>query len=257
MIRPGLVSITFRKLTPREIVDLVAKSGLETIEWGGDIHVPHGDVVAATEVAKMTADAGLRTAAYGSYYRVGHEEPIPFERIVVSAMMLEAPTIRVWPGRRGSADADDAYRAHVVSESQRIAAMAQDAGLTLSFEYHGHTLTDTGESARRLMEEIDHPAMRCYWQAAIDTSVEDRLGSLRGILPHLTNLHVYHWQPGAERWPIAKGAEEWRQYLEIVAGTGREHAAMIEFVRDDSEDAFIADAMTLRAWTDAANNLSG
>ena len=255
MIRPGLVSITFRKLTPREIVDLAAKSGLETIEWGGDIHVPHGDVGAATSAAKMTADAGLKTAAYGSYYRVGHEEPVPFERIVVSAIMLDAPTIRVWAGRRGSADADDAYRAEVVSESQRIAAMAQDAGLTVSFEYHRNTLTDTGKSARRLMEEIDHPAVRCYWQPPIGAPVEDCLGGLRGILPHLTNVHVYHWDPGAERRPIAEGAEEWRQYLEVVAGTGREHAAMIEFVRDNSEEAFIADAMTLNAWTDAANDL--
>ena len=257
MIRPGLVSITFRKLTQREIVDLVAKSGLETIEWGGDIHVPHGDVGAATAAAKMTADAGLRTAAYGSYYRVGHEEPIPFERIVVSAMMLEAPTIRVWAGKQGSAGADDAYRAHVVSESQRIGAMARDAGLTVSFEYHRNTLTDTGESARRLMEEIDHSAVHCCWQPPIDISVEDRLGGLRGILPHLTNLHVYHWDPGAERRPIAEGAEEWRRYLEVVAGSGREHAAMIEFVRDNSEEAFIADAMTLKTWTDAANDLSG
>ncbi len=32
MIRPGLVSITFRKLSPRQIVDLVTQAGLDAIE---------------------------------------------------------------------------------------------------------------------------------------------------------------------------------------------------------------------------------
>ena len=44
MIHTGLVSVTFRKLEPAEIVDLVKQAGLQGIEWGGDIHVPHGDI---------------------------------------------------------------------------------------------------------------------------------------------------------------------------------------------------------------------
>ena len=36
MIHPGLVSITFRELSPREIVKLVADGGLVGIEWGGE-----------------------------------------------------------------------------------------------------------------------------------------------------------------------------------------------------------------------------
>ncbi len=257
MIRPGLVSITFRLLTPRKIVDMVAESGLETIEWGGDIHVPHGDVGAAQEAAKMTADAGLKTAAYGSYYWVGHEEPVPFERIVVSAMMLKAPTIRVMAGKQGSDAADDAYRAQVASEARRIASMAEDADMTITLEYHRKTLTDTGESARRLMEEIDHPAVHSGWQPPIDISVEDRLAGLQGVLPYLSTLHVFHWHPGATRLALADGAEPWGRYLEAAAGTGRDHAAMLEFVLDDSEEAFRADAIALKAMTDAANNLGG
>ena len=40
----GLVSVTFRDKTPAEIVSEVKKAGLDAIEWGGDVHVPHGDV---------------------------------------------------------------------------------------------------------------------------------------------------------------------------------------------------------------------
>ena len=43
MIKIGLVSISFRDLFPKQIVDMVAEVGLDAIEWGGDVHVPHGD----------------------------------------------------------------------------------------------------------------------------------------------------------------------------------------------------------------------
>jgi len=70
MIFPGLVSITFRKLSPEQIIELVRKAGLSGIEWGGDIHVPHGDIARAKEVKSMTKEAGLRVAVYGSYYHL-------------------------------------------------------------------------------------------------------------------------------------------------------------------------------------------
>ena len=48
--RTGLVSVTFRKLTPEKIIELVSEAGLNAIEWGGDVHVPHGDLKRAAEV---------------------------------------------------------------------------------------------------------------------------------------------------------------------------------------------------------------
>ena len=71
MIYSGLVSVTFRALSPAEIVELVARAGLEGIEWGGDVHAPHGDVARARDVYRRTVDAGLAIPSYGSYYRPG------------------------------------------------------------------------------------------------------------------------------------------------------------------------------------------
>ena len=42
MNRAGLVSITFRNKTPREIVALMKRAGLSQVEWGGDVHVKPG-----------------------------------------------------------------------------------------------------------------------------------------------------------------------------------------------------------------------
>ncbi len=41
--RAGLVSVTFRQLSPEEIVRVAREAGLTVIEWGGDVHVPPGD----------------------------------------------------------------------------------------------------------------------------------------------------------------------------------------------------------------------
>jgi hypothetical protein len=51
--------VTFRSLEPAEIVKLADRAGLDGIEWGGDVHVPHGDVTKASEVYKMTSSMGL------------------------------------------------------------------------------------------------------------------------------------------------------------------------------------------------------
>ena len=108
MFSPGLVSITFRQLTviaPDEwrgiehsyrrgvapIIALVTQAGLAAVEWGGDVHVPHGDEAQARTVARMGADAGLDVAAYGAYYRVGHPETGPFKSVLASAVALGAP----------------------------------------------------------------------------------------------------------------------------------------------------------------------
>src|SRR6187549_164575 len=94
----GLVSVTFRQLPPREIVDLARRAELGGIEWGGDVHVPAGDAGRAREVRAMTEDAGLSIVAYGSYYRAGEEDEAAFAPVLDSACALGAPAIRIWAG---------------------------------------------------------------------------------------------------------------------------------------------------------------
>ena len=251
MIRSGLVSVTFRRMSPRQIVDLVSEAGLEAIEWGGDGHVPHGQVSTAREVASMTRDAGLAVAAYGSYYRVGvsEEQGLSFGAVLETAVALQAPVIRVWAGNRGSALADDAYWAAVVADSLRIADLAQAAGVAVAYEYHPNTLTDTKDAAQRLIGETSHANIWCYWQQPPGMEAEACRQELRAVLPRLSHLHV-NWRPrtlqGSERRPLAEGADAWASFLRIAAGSGRDHAAMIEFVHGDTPAQFLEDAEVLK-----------
>jgi sugar phosphate isomerase/epimerase len=249
MIRSGLVSITFRKLSPRQIVDLVAQAGLSGIEWGGDVHVPHGDLRQARRVCRMTREARLGVVSYGSYYRVGVDGMGPFEPIVDTAVELGAPVVRIWAGDRASADADTAYRARVVHESRRVADLAGRAGVAVAYEFHPRTLTDTNESARALLQDIAHDNVESYWQPPPGASVPANLAGLEAVLPWLRHLHVFAWHGvTGERLPLADGEEGWMQYLRKAASTRRDHSALIEFVRGDAPEAFVQDAATLRGW---------
>jgi len=250
MIRSGLVSITFRQLSAEEIILLVARAGLEGIEWGGDVHVPPGNLARAREVRRRTADAGLALPSYGSYYRVGLAEPAPFDAVLDTAVALGAPVVRVWAGEKGSAEADGEYRRQVVEDSRRISDRAAEAGVTVAYEFHGNTLTDTNASAARLLEEVARDNIRCYWQPAKGMTAEERLAGLQAILDRLCHLHVFAWgEESNQRMPLSAGREHWMTYLRAVASASRrEHFALLEFVRNDDPAAFLEDAPALKAW---------
>jgi sugar phosphate isomerase/epimerase len=251
MLLPGLVSITFRQLGPAAIIELVRTAGGRAIEWGGDIHVPHGDLVAARQVGDLTRAAGLEVAAYGAYYRlaVSETDGLPFARVLATALALGAPLVRVWAGNRSSQNADAASRAAVVADARRVAAAAHTAGIAVACEFHGGTLTDTNESARRFYSEVDHPNLKAYWQPPVGDTVEYGVAGLRSLLPRLANIHAFHWGPTpAQRQPLSAGAEPWRKYLAVARTTGQRHHVLLEYVADDDPANFTRDLATLREW---------
>lgn len=243
MITTGVLSVTFRKLTARAIVALSTQAGLHGLEWGGDVHVPQGDLAAAREVRRMTEDAGLAVLAYGSYFRCRPGEA--FEPVLASAMALGAPLIRIWAGERGSDQADDAYRAGVAEQARACAALAAQHGIAVAFEFHGNTLTDTLDSTQTLLAAT--PGLRTLWQPPHDMDEAQRLSGLRALLPWLANVHVFHWRmPDRARLPLADGEALWRERLALAAQCGHDLAAMLEFVRDDDPAQFLQDADVLK-----------
>ncbi len=250
MLHTGLLSVTFRKLSPQEIVSLVVEAGLEAIEWGGDVHVPPGNVELASEVRQLTEEAGLKVASYGSYYRLGSSS-YKFEDVLDSAVALGAPTIRIWAGNKGSDIADEAWWDEVIEDTQRIASLAEAAGVRIAFEFHGNTLTDGLEPALKLLKGVNHPNVYTYWQPLPTLKQEDYLSDIEALSPWLTNVHVYYITPGL-RFPLAEGEAEWDKYMEALPPS-EERYAMLEFVKDDSPQQFLDDAATLKRIVDRAN----
>jgi sugar phosphate isomerase/epimerase len=251
-MKTGICSITFRQLSISKIVKLVKEAGLDAIEWGGDIHVPHGDLNAAREAKRITENAGLTTSSYGSYFKVldenGNAEE--FGPVLETAIELGTDTIRIWAGNKGSDTADATYRKKLAAQCRLIAQQAAEKNVRLAFEFHRNTMTDTNESAIQFLKEACHSNLYIYWQPMYwGPKMDYRLQGLNDLSKQILNLHVFHWSYDSEkqqqeRRPLAEGVDDWQQYLAVELPAG-DHFALMEFVRDNDPDQFITDAKTL------------
>lgn len=251
MIRTGMTSITFRKLSVKDVVELVAEAGLSSIEWGGDVHVPHGDARAAEEAKKLTLDHGLVVSSYGSYYRLAESEKqgLAFGAVLDSALTLGVDCVRVWAGGKGSSDADDDYWREVADDASRIDEMASKSGVSIAYEYHGGTLTDTVDAAEKLLNMTDSKTIGTYWQPVFGLPHQERMEHLTRMMPWLRNLHVFKWlidDNGVTRLPLEQGRSEWADYIRIAAECSGDRYAILEFVRDDDPEQLKLDARVLK-----------
>lgn len=275
MIHPGICSVGFAHLPWAEVLSHAARAGLKGVEWGA-AHVPPGSVQVAREVSLRTRELGLVASSYGSYYRAGVSEPVlPFDRVLETAVALGALTVRVWAGNKDGEEANAARRAAIVGDIARLAEMSARAGVTLGLEYHHGTLTGSPKSTDRLMQEVNHAAVRFYWQPPLGRPPRYCLDSLRWVLPRLANLHVFHWTVGPSnggegappdlsalvwpedyhRHPLSDGVEPWRTYLECAATAPGDRWALLEFTKGDAPEQMAADARTLATLLVNANAL--
>ena len=266
MIHTGLCSVTFDDMPVDTILSMMAGTGLLGIEWGARHHVQHGDFETAKKVGDQTRDAGLIVSSYGSYFRLGvsARDGLAFQTVAATACALGAPVVRIWAGNKDFEKATREERVAWAEETRRLADVADGMGLKIAFEYHGGTLTNTSGHALQFMVEVDSPAVRLYWQPPHGYSVEHKLSELGLLLDRLENVHVFHWTIGAPdrdtvnpdiralKHPddffyhlLSDGREPWRRYLSLLRSTGRDHWALLEFVKDGSPESFRQDAATL------------
>jgi len=244
--------LTLAECSPADIVLLCVQAKLTHIEWWGKAHVPAGNVERAREVGDLTREAGLTVATYGSYYRVGESESqgLSFDDVLQTAVALKAPAIRVWAGAHGSDACTEQQRAAVIADTMRIADLCAEAGVDLVFEYHNGTLTDCVESAVAFAAAVQHPSVFFGWQPPAGISTADGVEGLRAMLPRLGTIHVFNWPKGPDgrtvRRPLAEAVDVWREYFDAAAADGQDHVALLEFVKDDSVEQFLADAQVLR-----------
>jgi len=247
-VRTGLVSVTFRQLSADEVVDVAAKAGLAAIEWGGDVHVPLGNLVTARRVKAMCEDRGLAIATYGSYLRAGSVDREEMRSAVATAEALGAPRIRVWAGNVGTAQAGVGDRMAVTRGLGELADVAAGSGVEIALEFHRNTLTDEVDSTITLLLDVGAPNLKTYWQPPVDLDDAQCLEQLEALMPWLSTVHVFSWWPSNTRLPLAARESLWRRVLDRLAAEPREINALLEFVADDSPEQLAKDAADLHSW---------
>ena len=246
-MRAGICSITLRALGIGDVLKVMAGAGLRCVEWGGDVHVPAGDLAMARRVRRDCANAGIAVCSYGSYYRAASSPRAAGQAALDTAAELGAARVRVWAGSTPSAVATGKERAGVTAALARLAAQVAARGLSVALEYHGGTLTDERDAALRLLRDVAARNITLYWQPPLDMPDEQAITDALAILPHASAVHVFSWLPGQTRRELAFRQPMWQPVIAAATVSGIPDA-LLEFVPGDSPALVPREARTLNDW---------
>lgn len=237
MLTSGIVSISFRGHTPDEILSAAAASGLDCIEWGSDVHAPREDTDRLAELAA----APLPCCSYGTYFRLGINPLEELPDYIRAAKTLGTNHLRIWAGRKNASQYTPEERQTFLDQCAAAASIAKTHGVILSLECHRRSYTETKEGALELMQYVDSPHLRMYWQPNPDISVEDNIHYIRLLRDYITHVHVFHWIED-QRLPLREGLDVWCRYLHAL---GDSHHLLLEFMPDDRLESLKAEADAL------------
>ena len=250
MNKTGIVSISFRKYTKEEIVRAAKEAGLDSVEWGGDVHVPHGDIEEAKKTVEITHGGGLEVAEYGSYYIIGQSDEALFDAVLSSTDTLGTKMIRVWPGMNKSSDTFTAeeYEKYV-ADAKRICALAKKRDITVALECHPNSLTDEYHTALKFLSDVGCENLKMMWQPNQHRPLEYNLDSIKALIPYIVAVHVFSWERKT-RLPLSAGEKNWLEYIKLLSE--KELGYMLEFMHDDNIETLKETAQTLKRWLDLA-----
>ena len=256
-MKSGLVSISFRKKEIKEIIKEAKKANLDYIEWGGDVHIPMGNVKLARRVNSLMHGSGLKSKSYGSYYGVvyhcGEGRPMPFKYVLKTAKQLGADNIRIWAGWPccGCTKGKGVYvcqsqKCKAISVARELCNEAKKHNMTLSIECHFSTITDDYHDTLDFIKSVGCDNLRLYWQPNHQKSFEYNIEALKALLPYITNVHVFNWEQNGTKHPLSEGKEQWRKYIEILDDENAENRIFfLEFMPDGEISSLAQEAKTL------------
>ena len=242
-MKKGLVSVTFRQKTPEEIIELIKKADLHSVEWGGDVHVPNGDIEIAKRVGELTQKAGIEVSSYGSYYNFHsffHDniKDSSFEGTLASAIALDTKIIRVWAGIKNFEESADEERKLIYDKLKYAVNMADKYGITVATEFHSNTLTNTPEGAEETLYNV--PGLKTYWQPLDDRSLETECEIIKRFGKNIVNAHLSGFQP------YASFRDRIGVYIDYLEKYTNSHSILIEFVNGEKDEQFFEDAEILK-----------
>jgi len=171
----GLVSVSFRKNSPEEILEAMKRAELDWIEWGSDIHAPKGDPATLKYLASLQKKFGIACSSYGSYFRLGTTPLEELPSYLDAAERLGTDTVRLWCGDRDWEAYDEEEKKKLFQSCRAAGEMAEKRGITLCMECHNKTFTNCQQGASELMKTIHQESFRMYWQPNQHRSYEENL----------------------------------------------------------------------------------
>lgn len=238
----GLVSVSFRKHTPEEIIKAVKNAGLSCIEWGSDVHAPCRDTARLEEIVRLQTKYGIACSSYGTYFRLGHTPIGELTNYISAAKKLGTSILRLWCGVKSGADMTEAEREALFAVCRQAAALAEEYGVTLCMECHHGTFTERPEDTVALMEAVNSPHFRMYWQPFQWLDTEGSLQIAKIVSPYAEHIHVFNWKCSL-KLPLDEAVDIWRAYLSVLPPP---RTLLLEFMPDDRLESLQSEADALK-----------
>ena len=240
--RLGLVSVSFRNHTPENILSAMRDAGLSVIEWGSDVHAPAYDREKLLEIAELQKKYGIECSSYGTYFEFGKNSLDELPAYIEAAKILGTDILRLWCGNKSGYNMTDGEREELFALCKAAAKVAEESGVTLCMERHEKSFTERGEDALLLMNTVNSPSFRMYWQPALALSPEENVELAKMLSPFTENIHVFNYHDGA-RHTLFEVVDTWRAYLREFS-TPR--TLLMEFLPDNRLETLKTEADALR-----------
>ncbi len=160
----GFTTTSFRQIKDLEkIVNIGIQSGIDCIEWGGDIHVKNVDD--ARRAKALCDEANILINSYGSYYRIGSKDTQEQKRICEIAAEMGAKSVRVWLGRADSEKTSPEVYSSLVEDAKELCKTAKEYSLIICPECHGKTYNNSTDAFLKIRKDIACDNFRTYFQS--------------------------------------------------------------------------------------------
>ena len=239
---PGLVSVSFRNLSCKEILTLMKETDLHYVEWGSDVHAKPDDIETLKSISSMQKDFDIKCSSYGTYFRIGVNDTEEIYDYINAAKILGTNVLRLWCSDKSSFDFDEEQKAKFFEECKRLSQIAKDENVILCMECHTNTFTDDMNSSLQLMEAVNSPNFRMYYQPNQYKTEDENLIYAQKISPYTVNIHVFNWKE-KEKYPLSDAKDIWTKYLSNFEG---EKMLLLEFMPDGKPESLTQEANTLR-----------
>ncbi len=239
----GLCSVTFRKKTVQEIVDIAKKAGVEYIEWGGDIHIK--TLEDAKKAKALCKENNIKISSYGSYFNCAEYDESKWTEICQITKEMRANSVRIWLGKKDSEKTSEQEYKTLLENTKKMCEIAEEYSLLVCPECHDNTFNNNTDAFLKIQRDINKGNFKTYFQSRY-FRMEYDLDRIDRTFDLIENVHISYRDLVKEQLFRKKD----KNYIDTLLKKLREKnfkgIVMVEFVINDSEKSFYADIEKLK-----------
>ncbi len=244
-LKIGVASVTFRNKTVNQVVEIAKNSGIEFIEWGGDIHVK---TIEDAKLAKKLCDKNnIKISSYGSYYRTGSSDKVDWEDVCRIASEMGASSVRIWLGNKDSEIFTESEYKELLEEMKFLCSKAEEYNLLVCPECHDNTFNNNTDAILKLKNDLNCDNFKTYFQSRY-LKINYDIDRIEKTFDFIENFHVSYRDLKLEQRFKRKDKNYLDKLIKKFISMNFNGIVIIEFTKGAKEKNFIKDVRKLKAY---------